>query len=968
MNDVSSNTCGCCEGAPTTTPLPLDNPPGLSALAYRIGTHGQFKAAMLAELSRRPELAGLTTRTDDDATVALLDGWASVLDVLTFYQERLSNESFLRSATERRSLLELARAIGYELRPGVAASAYLAFTLDEAEQAPRVATIPKGAKVQSIPGQDEQPQLFETTEALPARAEWNTMRARRSELVIPSFGSTQVALRGTSTNLKPGDVLLLVGAERERDLAKENWDLRRVTAVTPHFTGDAVTEFTLVTWDRPLGQAWPYGPVAAQPKVFALRQRAALFGHNAPDWRALPPVTRNNFGTGTDWPGFNLFALAKRQGLFGEYFPNADFTGTAQTRVDATVDFHASAESFSERLLPHTAAARWTGLVATPSSGDWTFYVSGGGAVKLWLDGKLIAKVDSTGAVVQASSHPVSLTANEPHDLRLEYVRRGSAAQVTLAWSSARQPKQTIPTARLRPPEIYLDATYPKIQAGGWLVLSQPNYQELYRVADAMEDAQTQFMLTGKSARATLSGENLRLFNGAVRSAMIFAQEEELAIAEQPRTDAVGDQEIELEQPVADMEKGRKLIVSGTKQASAETASEVVEVDSVRRGADGRLTLLLKAPLQNTYVRDSVRVQGNVVLATHGESKTESLGGADAGAPFQKLELKQSPLTHVSAANASGTASTLEVRVNDVLWREAASFLGLEATERAFVTRRADDGKVTLQFGDGRTGARPATGVENLRAQYRVGLGLAGNVRAGQLSLLLTRPLGVSGVNNPLPATGGDDPETRDQARQNAPLTVLTLDRIVSLRDFEDFARAFAGIGKAQAEWVWSGARRVVFLTLAGPAGQQLLPGQPPLTLLLDAINAAREPSQSVEVGPHAARPFRLSARVLLQDGYLAEPVYVAVSAALLDTFSFACREFGQPVTPSQVLAVMQAVPGVAAVDLDALYFVEPGGTATPSHALVARPARWDKAQNLILPAELLTLAASDIELKEMKL
>lgn len=965
MSDESSNTCGCGESLTPATPLPLANPPGLSTLAYRIGTHSQFKAAMLAELSLRPELAGLTTRTDDDATVALLDGWASVLDVLTFYQERLANEAFLRTATERRSLLELARAIGYELRPGVAASAYLAFTLDEAEQAPRVATIPKGAKVQSIPGQDEQPQLFETAEALPARAEWNAMPVRRGELVIPRFGSTQVALRGTATNLKPGDVLLLVGAERERDQTKENWDLRRVTAVTPHFTGDAATEFTLVTCDRPLGQAWPYGPVAAQPKVFALRQRAALFGHNAPDWRALPPVTRNNFGTGSDWPGFNLFALARRQGLFGEYFPNADFTGTVQTRVDATLDFHADAES---RLMPHTAAARWTGLVAAPSSSDWTFHVSAGGAAKLWLDGKLIAKIDSTGAVVQASSHPVSLTANEPHDLRLDYVRRGSAAQVSLAWSSARQPKQTIPAARLRPPEIYLDTTYPKIQTGGWLVLSQPNYQELYRVADAMEDAQTQFMLTGKSARVTLSGENLRLFNSAVRSAMIFAQEEELAIAEQPRTDAVGDQEIELEQPVAEMEKGRKLIVSGTKQASAETASEVAEVDSVRRGADGRLTLLLKAPLKNTYIRETVRIQGNVVLATHGESKTESLGGADAGAPFQKFELKQSPLTQVSAANASGTASTLEVRVNDVLWREAESFLGLEATERAFVTRRADDGKVTLQFGDGRTGARPATGVENLRAQYRVGLGLSGNVRAGQLSLLLSRPLGVSSVNNPLPATGGDDPESRDQARQNAPLTVLTLDRIVSLRDFEDFARAFAGIGKAQAEWVWSGARRVVFLTLAGPAGQQLLPGQPPLTLLLDAINAAREPSQHVEVGPHSARPFRISVRILLKDDYLAEPVYAAVSAALLDAFSFARREFGQSVTPSQVLAVMQAVPGVAAVDLDALCFAEPGGSATPSHALIARPARWDKAQNIILPAELLTLAAPDIELKEMKL
>ena len=45
-------------------------------------------------------------------------------------------------------------------------------------------------------------------------------------------------------------------------------------------------------------------------------------------------------------------------------------------------------------------------------------------------------------------------------------------------------------------------------------------------------------------------------------------------------------------------------------------------------------------------------------------------------------------------------------------------------------------------------------------------------------------------------SSGGEDPESRDQARRNAPLTVKTLDRIVSLTDFEDFARAFSGIGR----------------------------------------------------------------------------------------------------------------------------------------------------------------------------
>ena len=61
----------------------------------------------------------------------MLDAWAAVADVLTFYQERIANEGYLRTATERRSVLELARLVGYQPRPGVASSVYLAYTLDD---------------------------------------------------------------------------------------------------------------------------------------------------------------------------------------------------------------------------------------------------------------------------------------------------------------------------------------------------------------------------------------------------------------------------------------------------------------------------------------------------------------------------------------------------------------------------------------------------------------------------------------------------------------------------------------------------------------------------------------------------------------------------------------------------------------------------------------------------------------------
>src|SRR6185312_3422638 len=152
-------------------------------------------------LSGALALQGFTAREDNDFTIALLDAWSVVSDVLTFYQERIANESYLGTATERLSVLELARLIGYELRPGVAAVTYIAFTVDStpgglgpALPASNLAgllnnlppiNIDKGIKIQSIPGPSEKPQLFETVEGISVRAEWNSIQPRLTQPQIP---------------------------------------------------------------------------------------------------------------------------------------------------------------------------------------------------------------------------------------------------------------------------------------------------------------------------------------------------------------------------------------------------------------------------------------------------------------------------------------------------------------------------------------------------------------------------------------------------------------------------------------------------------------------------------------------------------------------------------------------------------------------------------------------------------------
>ena len=113
-SETRINDCGCCAGTALATPGAIANRPGLSAIAYRVGTYASFRQSLLARLSdgRWPVLRRLRTRDQDDFSVALLDAWAVVGDILSFYQERIANESYLSTATERRSILEQARLLG----------------------------------------------------------------------------------------------------------------------------------------------------------------------------------------------------------------------------------------------------------------------------------------------------------------------------------------------------------------------------------------------------------------------------------------------------------------------------------------------------------------------------------------------------------------------------------------------------------------------------------------------------------------------------------------------------------------------------------------------------------------------------------------------------------------------------------------------------------------------------------------
>lgn len=186
------------------------------------------------------------------------------------------------------------------------------------------------------------------------------------------------------------------------------------------------------------------------------------------------------------------------------------------------------------------------------------------------------------------------------------------------------------------------------------------------------------------------------------------------------------------------------------------------------------------------------------VIALHGTSVDETLGSSD-GSTGQEFVLQQQPLT----LNPSGTSS-LTVFVADggppIAWTEVDNFLESDPTDEVFRIEIDEDDIVTVIFGDGVNGKVPASGTNNVTATYRIGGGRDGN-RVG--TNVLTRLVGnfpfIDSVTNPEQPSGGADKETIEEAKENAPASIVALNRAVSHPDYVTQAKRVPGVRTALA-------------------------------------------------------------------------------------------------------------------------------------------------------------------------
>lgn len=1222
--------CGCCAGIEIVTPQPEYNRPGLTAIAYRAGTHATFFESMLARLSNlyldvpSPDGSGaleriyplkhLTSREPSDPSIALLDAWATVADVLTFYQERIANEGYLPTATERRSILELAKLVGYKLRPGVSASVFLAFTVANSFQG----TLPAGTRAQSIPNAGQMPQFFETSADLDARDAWNDLGVRLTRPQIITSASTPAGqtatidegtdattrdtlyFQGVSTNLKTGDAVLIVSGDGPGRQAL------RIAASVDAQAGDNRTEvtlqekpFVLQTSGQESGQVAlsnlqdALGPfVADATEVFlgnslasqvasilsGLISSAQALVTSTPDVSAtqvadlIPPVqpqiqslhdtaARRKFTRLEPWTGEILDALdsllqqlPNLDDVRGRVAPGA-ITGVV-TAVPATLgrlfgildplalppslqpaNTLRLARSVQQTFAPESDTAPRLLAAFRPAVAD-TLYQAWGGIETAPSEIQVNALRAQAALFASSYSGPVTLTQTAGTDSAGNAITTSTtsftAPTVGTAWLGLAA-ASSIPTA------VALNATYDQIKAGTWVAIDRPSvdasgnpqrdnngnpmrtvtYHQVQAVQTQSMDTGTGF--TNKVSVLTVQPQWLsdstnltaELASAAVlRGTLVYAQAEELDLAEEPLDRDVEGNTIELDGLYDGLESGRWIIVSGNRtditdsaggaNSSGVVGNELVMIGAVNQGpakqscraitfgavpfasiyyvtaanAAGDLlvvgqpnpglaqfffsvpapnvanqqicdpvelapglyvnaylpnalertgnfsafasslldpatnqpfsppgiipasrsnpgdpnnpaavwawrissiasgldtlhtNLVLANSLAYSYDSSTVTIYGNVAKATNGQTVGEVLGNGDGSQSLQKFVLGQSPLTYLADPSPAGAKSTLVVRVNEIEWDEADNLAGLGPRDRDYVTQTDDADKTSVVFGTGDRGARLPTGNSNVKATYRYGIGSAGDVDAQQISQLATHPLGAQGVINPLRASGGADRDSRDQARRNAPLAVEALDRLVSVEDYANFARTYAGIGKASSARLTDGRRLVVHVTVAGAGDIPIDPTSDLYQNLVQALYQNGDPYQAVQVAVRRLRVLVVSAGVEVLPDYQWETVEPNIRAALLAAFGFDQRDLGQSAFQGEVIGAIQAVEGVSYVNLTTFDSVAEDVTAAELAALASSltlqdvveadlaqvdPTASDPAQR-ILPAELAIL------------
>ena len=872
-------------------PLTAKNAPYQSAIIYRAEDYSSLRYRLLLHLQDAfPQWNALSAENqgEQDFGVTFVEMFSYLGDILGFYQNARANEAFLRTAQLPGSLLALCKLIDYRIGPGASAESLQAFFCKDGTSG----TIPAGFQIKTRPQPGQPPLVFETSADLLASSALNILNLHgynRSDQLLSASGMTpesSVLLDQGYTGLTAGSFVVITSPV-------QNPIPIQLLAVTDEGTQRRIN------WkpgDLPANLDLPIADVVilGKPKqAMQLDASAAADSIGAGDSTATvenPAVLNSDRAAVFVSPGFKQATIVISKN--GSDISWAPAFNLPLRRSETTVYYPVYKD-------------RTQGSVAV---GDQSLTVWNGNlppdttiALRDWDNNVQLARIaNSTPATSGYGTYILAepLTVSFPdYAFVLQTVFDDPSLSTKLS------PIRLAPNTT----KLTLDRTYDGLLATQTVVVTDGEVTVVDTLAAVAIDSQQHTELTFSNPLPALKVATTNVYGPFDLQMRVDGYNRSTA------TLPAGATQIKLDGVLAGLAPGRFLILEDPNGA------EAVRITTVAVN-NGNTDVDLEAGTSAAHSLADTAVLGNVVEVTHGELVRENpLGSGDQSQPNQLFLLHQKPTTYVHDPQGDrGASDTLQVFVGDEEWTEVPSLAESGPNDHHIMTDIDENQAMSFMGGDGRYGAKFPTGSGNISARYRTGLGTVGNLAPNTISVLPAPLPFVLSSRNAVASAGGADPDTPESTRQLAQLSVRTLDRAVSVQDFQDLALTYSGIAKASATLSRVDGRSAIVLVVATSGGEPL---PDPLRNSLAAFLRSRSvPNQNLLIRDYKPFPVRLSVEVHVRSSFLRAPTGVLVQRALGSGntpdgkegyFNFNQRGLGENLYLSDVYAMVEGLEGV---------------------------------------------------------
>lgn len=804
----------------------------------------------------------------------ILRSYARAVHILGEYLDAYANETFIRTATQWRHVRRLVNMLDYHPAPPASAQTPIVIMAKDGKSG----TLTAGFTFKNAPEDGSKPSVFETLNDLDVDSRMNEIRVldwNKSQIDFVYNDSTRSAVFPLSAPVEdisvgtPGMLLVDVGTQTKGLAVK--------------VTGVSNQQVILQGENRPAGF----------PQVSKRHQVRLLL---KPDFKQSPRIS-----------GDNVVILKSDHGL-SENAVIAWKSGS--TWIAAIVK-----EIQNDRVrLSRTAPVPGTALYLTAFSDARDMNVGGSSVRRVilplvdhreqWgLFDENLQKINSY-ATYNQDGQPVYTYKNGDYYDRVYFIPKDSASVTAEAVATVLESK---------PQYMSFDGDPGMLSTGDWLIV-QTGTGGRAAVVTALVENEHDYQLEFSGA---FSADGIMLFaqfEVELRPSNYDVNETPVFLIEpQHRSDNHSFLPLALIQFPELLSIGRKLIVEGKSSAMAVIVKDIdllnkrVKIEPAIPGSE-----LTGSGVTNDYTRYYTKIYGNVVQSGHGETRKEKiLGSGDATRLNQQFDFDVEQISFVADPKfPNGVRSAITIQIENRTWQQVATLNDSGPEDPHYAVRMKEDGTLQIEFGDGVHGRRLPTGSNNVRIVHRVGGGLSGNLAANSLRKAVKPDPLVEAIYQPIPSSGGNDMEAVESMRDNAPGSILALDRAVSLADFSHLAARYSGVWQARAYQKSSVRKKHIEVAIVPAGGGK--PGG-----LADAVSAYLRnhalPGVAIQVEPF--EPVILDVRVVIRvkaDEFDPDLVKEEVLQTLAAAFSLKNSRLGQPFYLSAVFKVVEGVTGVA--------------------------------------------------------